>query len=256
MSQYWNQIADDYQELTHISVEDFHYGPLLAGDKTFGLLPDLQPGARCLELGCGAGQNSLYLANTYEASCTAIDSSEQQLKLGEALANSLGQDIHFIKTELDALPPDLTGPFDLIHSSYGLPFAKDPSAVITRCADLLTPGGTLLLSMGHPLYGGEWLEASPGEIGVFITDYFNIPSDDRRLENGEACEARYYPMQDMAGWLTGAGLQLTALLEPQPLPREQINDMPYHSPTWFENYEEHQHIPVVVILRAVKSMGG
>ena len=73
MPQYWNIIADEYQDVTHISVDDFHYGPLLPGDRALGLIPPLDPGARCLELACGAGQNSLYLASAYGADCVAID---------------------------------------------------------------------------------------------------------------------------------------------------------------------------------------
>ena len=37
------------------------------------------------------------------------------------------------------------GPFDIIHSTYALPFSTDPAALIKSCADHLKPGGTLLI---------------------------------------------------------------------------------------------------------------
>ena len=51
---YWNTIADAYQQETHISTDDFHYGPLLPGDRELHLLPDVLEGLTCLEVGSGA----------------------------------------------------------------------------------------------------------------------------------------------------------------------------------------------------------
>jgi len=48
---YWDLLAPHYQEQTEISVDDFHYGPLLPGDRELGLLPASLDGLRCLELG-------------------------------------------------------------------------------------------------------------------------------------------------------------------------------------------------------------
>ena len=41
---YWNTIADAYQREPHISTDDFHYGPLLPGDRELGQLPDAMEG--------------------------------------------------------------------------------------------------------------------------------------------------------------------------------------------------------------------
>ena len=48
---YWDEIANDYQRLTSISTDDFHFAPLLPGDRQLGILPEISPGMRCLELG-------------------------------------------------------------------------------------------------------------------------------------------------------------------------------------------------------------
>ena len=60
-ARYWDDLADLYQKETRISTDDFHYGPLLPGDSILGLLPPV-PQRSCLEIGCGAGQNSIFLA--------------------------------------------------------------------------------------------------------------------------------------------------------------------------------------------------
>ena len=72
--QYWEEIAAAYQTETVISTDDFHYGPLIAGDSTLKLLPETLEGLDCLEVGCGGAQNSIYLAK-HGANCTAVDIS-------------------------------------------------------------------------------------------------------------------------------------------------------------------------------------
>ena len=91
---YWDATADLYQRATRISVRDFHYGPLLPGDRELGLLPDPVEGLRCLEVGCGAGQNSIHLASR-GAVCTALDVSDGMLDHGRRLAAREGVAIDF-----------------------------------------------------------------------------------------------------------------------------------------------------------------
>ena len=55
--QYWEEIAAEYQAETVISTDDFHYGPLIAGDSTLKLLPETLERLDCLEVGCGGAQN-------------------------------------------------------------------------------------------------------------------------------------------------------------------------------------------------------
>ena len=76
--QYWNDISQMYREITCIDDNDFHYGPLLDGESKLKLLPFLQAGMTSLELGCGEGQNSRWLARQ-GLKCIAVDISEGQL---------------------------------------------------------------------------------------------------------------------------------------------------------------------------------
>ncbi|HKL22631.1 MAG TPA: class I SAM-dependent methyltransferase, partial [Tichowtungia sp.] len=223
-ARYWNDLAEIYQRETRISTNDFHYGPLLPGDSTLGLLPPV-PQRSCLEIGCGAGQNSIFLAKQ-GAHCTAIDISEEMLAHGRKLAEAEKVDVDFRCVSMDSLedlqhpprpsqssvhpsvggdclnsppaegcPKGGVGLFDLIHSSYARPFSAGPAKVIADSAALLTSGGTLRLTTGHPLYAGEWLDIGDGEDGVFLPDYFRPEPDVRMSMDDQTMNAaQYWPI--------------------------------------------------------------
>jgi SAM-dependent methyltransferase len=253
-ARYWDGLAAEYQSATHISVDDFHFAPLVPGERELGLLPaDLQ-GKRCLELGCGAGQNSIFLARQ-GAEAVAVDVSAAQVRHGQKLAKAQGVSVRFLQTDMEDLPADL-GDFDLIHSAYGLPFAADPAGVVADCARRLRPGGTLLLSIGHPVYAGEWLELDEDERGLFLTNYFHPTPDVREGEGESESCAQAYPVSVAVDWILRAGLRLTALLEPQAVAMETLSEaerlarMPYYSAEWAEQAAELRKVPIVLILRA------
>ncbi|MCC5846967.1 MAG: class I SAM-dependent methyltransferase [Verrucomicrobia bacterium] len=257
-ARYWDQLAGDYQRATTISVKDFHYGPLLPGDADLGLLPKPLQGKRCLELGCGAAQNSIYLAKN-GADAVAMDISQCQLDHARKLTEGHGVSVDLRLGDMEALD-DSWGTYDLIHSAYGVPFAADPAALIQKCADRLRPGGTLLISMGHPVYAGEWLELDENEQGIFLNSYFHPTPDVREAPEKEdtAVSVRAYPVAETVMWVLRAGLTLTALHEPKALPvhdmsrEERRKRVPYYSADWAEQVFELQKFPIVLILKAEK----
>ena len=86
--------------------------------------------------------------------------------------------------------------FDFIHSTYALPFAANPVKVIADAAALLKSGGVFLLTTGHPLYAGEWLEiGDDDEDGLFMPDYFHPEADVRMsLDDQTMTAAHYHPL--------------------------------------------------------------
>ena len=141
---YWNGIAGMYRAITRIDADDFHYGPLLAGERTLRLLPPLRPGMDALELGCGEGQNSIWLARR-GLRCTAIDISEAQLAYARADARAAGLAVAFHRAAIeDYDAPEAS--FDLVTSSHAFEFLDDPFAQLARVARWLRPGGTLVYS--------------------------------------------------------------------------------------------------------------
>jgi 2-polyprenyl-3-methyl-5-hydroxy-6-metoxy-1,4-benzoquinol methylase len=259
-ARYWNDLADLYQKQTRISTGDFHYGPLLPGDSVLGLLPIIGKNFQTLEVGSGAGQNSIFLAKQ-GAQCTAIDISEEMLSHGRKLAAKEKVEVDFCCVSMDSLHEGAWGDsyFDLIHSSYALPFSADPAKVIADCTTLLKPGGTLLLTTGHPLYAGEWLDIGDGEDGVFLPNYFQLEPDVRMsMDDKTMNAAQYWPISQITEWMYEAGLTVERLLEPAPMPipemgkKEIAEKVPYYSKDWAALYDQLARIPVVVIFKCRK----
>ena len=249
---YWDETAEQYQALTRISTTDFHYGPLLAGDKSLKLLPPIKPGMKCLELGCGAAQNSFYLASL-GADCLGIDISAEQIDYAQRLAKDSDLEIKLQRSNFDEVSKEEFGSFDLIHSTWALPFADNQEKVVRQCAQMLNPGGYMVLTTGHPVFAGEWIELEDFEEGMFLTDYFKPPVEVRFTEDEEEfIQARQYPISTYLDWLLSSGLTLVKLVEHQPVDvaimseAEIEEQVPYDSSVWRTLYEQVKHIPFVV----------
>lgn len=248
-STYWNAITSEYNADTRISLDDFHYGPLLPGDSELKLLPEIDKGMRCLEIGCGAAQNSIFLAKN-GARCTAIDISSEMLKHGQDLARQCGVEVKLINMAMEDIEQLSPQRFKLIFSSYALCFSPSPGTVVQKIADLLEPGGTFIFSTSHPLFGGEWLELD-GEYGLFLPGYFKQAPDRRTDDRGrELVRSSYYPLGEMADWCLNAGLRLDKIMEPRPSTRA-----PYASKAWEEFREQLERFPATVIFKASKPSG-
>lgn len=251
---YWDDIAEEYQGALRISTDDFHYGPLLPGDRQFRLLPPQLSGLNCLELGCGGGQNSIFLARQ-GARCTAVDGASAQLNYAAELAHKHGASLRFVHADLDQPLPFAGEKFNLIHSSYTLPFLKNPAALIRWCATALNPGGILLISTAHPLAHAEWYTMEDDAAGIVLRDYFHPPVDERE-ENGHAVTDRPLPVSTLCEMLADAGFAITRLLEPQPAPLHQMTpeeireNVPYDGDCWRPCREDMALIPRFIIIKA------
>lgn len=257
--EFWNATAESYQTTTRIGTDDFHYGPLLPGERTMRLfLERCRPGMSALELGCGAGQNSIFLAAN-GLRCVAMDGAPAQVEAGRALAESSGVDVEFLVRDLnlfDGSGSEFAAAFDWVHSVFTLPFLHDGQAFIAAAARCLKPGGTLILATAHPLFNGDWVEMDNGEIGVFVEDYFEPRIDQRETADGAHAVSRPVPVATVCEWCSAAGLTLERVLEPRPA---QIQDwtedeirarVPYDSDGWRELYDIMQRIPVALVVVA------
>jgi SAM-dependent methyltransferase len=249
---YWDELAAEYQSANRIAVEDFHFGPLLPGDKQLKVLPSSVTGWRCLELGCGAGQNSIYLASR-GARCVGLDISGQQLALGREQAQARGVDVEFRQGAMEQVLPGESECFDLVHSVLALPFTGQPRDVIQGAARLLRQGGVLVLATIHPLFAFEWLEIEGEGMGGFVGDYFHPPDDMRGFDEADEDDigSRAWPLSALAEWITEAGLVMTRLLEPRPLHPDE-GPSPYTSADWEPLRSQLERIPLAVIFVARK----
>ncbi len=113
-----------------------------------------QPGASVLDVGCGSGWTTLFLAEAgYDA--LGVDLVEANIALCRERAQRWGSTARFEVADMDALPEgepaDLALIFDALHHS------RRQAAVLAGVARRLRPGGWLLL--GEP----TWLHRlSPG----------------------------------------------------------------------------------------------
>ena len=113
------------------------------------MLPEDMTGMTAIELGCGTGYVSAWMARR-GASVTAIDNSERQLATARRLASEYHIDIDFLHGNAESVP-GADGKFDFAISEYGAAIWCDPEAWIPEAHRLLTPGGKLVFLGNSPL---------------------------------------------------------------------------------------------------------
>ncbi|MFA6716586.1 MAG: class I SAM-dependent methyltransferase [Victivallaceae bacterium] len=245
-SPYWEELADQYQRETLISCDDFHYGPLAAGDNILKLLPHDLAALNCLEIACGGAQNSIFLAK-HGAQCTALDASRAQISHAEKLALENKVEISFLLMSMEELPGKLPH-FDLIHSAYGFNFAVDFNRLIDSASNLLKKNGVLLFSLPHPLFSGEFLEIDNTE-GLFLENYFAISPDLRfDVDDKETARSDFYSPTEISVALERNSMRIEAIREPG-----LCENPPYTSNAWEEYREQLQRFPATLIIKAIKN---
>ena len=249
--QYWNELASEYQEETFISTDDFHYGPMIPGENQLKLLPKKLKGLKCLEIGCGAAQNSIFLAKK-GAICTAFDIAEMQLAIALELIRKEKVKLQLLRFSMDNSWSKIENTFDLIHSTFGLCFSKNPAKIIKKVATLLENNGTFIFSLEHPIAASEKIELE-GDKGVFISDYFNpIPEIRIDEDNKEIIRSETYPIGEITEWIKQSGLILKKIIEPQAKVID-ISKIPYYSDAWQEEIIDFNGIPPVIIFVCCKN---
>jgi len=115
------------------------------------LLDQAIPGnARILEVGCGTGQMSLYLARA-ERVVIGADLTRGSLQLGAAAARRFQLDrVQFVETDLHR-PGLRAGSFDVVYSSGVLHHTPDPRRSFGSIVRLARPGGMIVLGLYHAL---------------------------------------------------------------------------------------------------------
>ncbi len=111
------------------------------------LLDQAIPGnARILEIGCGTGQMSLYLARA-DRLVIGADLTRTSLELAVAAAHRFKLDrVLFLETDLHR-PGLRPGSFDVVYSSGVLHHTPDPRAAFASIAQLARPGGMIVLGV-------------------------------------------------------------------------------------------------------------
>ena len=139
--------------------EDLHYPPELANvpdtavESFAGVanpweLGRLTPGERVLDLGSGAGTDSLVAAQMVgeQGSVTGIDMTPEMLtKARTAAAEMNAANVEFVESEAERLPfPDKS--FDVVISNGVIDLIPDKDAVFAELFRVLVPGGRIQLA--------------------------------------------------------------------------------------------------------------
>ena len=141
----WAEDLGYPEELAHVpdtAVESF------AGVANPWQLGRLAPGERVLDLGSGAGTDSLVAAQMVgdEGHVTGIDMTPEMLAKARAATAEMGAaNVEFVESEAERLPfPDAS--FDVVISNGVIDLIPDKDAVFAELFRVLTPGGRLQIA--------------------------------------------------------------------------------------------------------------
>ena len=101
----------------------------------------------CLEMGCGTGKNTGWLAQ-HAAHVTAVDFSENMLQ--RAKASITAYNVTFIQADITENRSFSAQPFDLITFSLVLEHMAQLSPILKQATESLLPGGLLYIGELHP----------------------------------------------------------------------------------------------------------
>ena len=108
----------------------------------------LHPGERVLDLGCGAGADSLIasLMVAPDGSVTGIDMTPEMLEKARAGAAELGvENVAFVEGEAERLPFE-DASFDVVISNGVIDLVPDKDAVFSEIARVLVSGGRVQIA--------------------------------------------------------------------------------------------------------------
>jgi SAM-dependent methyltransferase len=128
------------------------------------ILPPRLSGARTLELGCGTGYVSAWLARR-GALPVGVDPAAGQLRLARQCQDEFGLQFPLVRAAGEQVPLR-DASFDLVISEYGAAVWADPYRWIPEAARLLHPGGELVFLGNSTLL----MICAPDEDGVAVGD--------------------------------------------------------------------------------------
>ena len=207
----WDTWAHEYVETgeRNWAADQPDWGIWNVPESQLGLFAGLEAGMDAIELGCGTGYVSAWLARR-GLKPVGIDNSEAQLATAKRLQAEHGIDFPLLHGNAEKVPlPDAS--FDLAISEYGASIWCDPYEWIPEAARLLRPGGQLVFLINSLLM----MLCVPDEVDGAASEKLVRPmfglhrmewSDDQSVEF-------HLPHGEMISLLRSSGFEVEALLE-------------------------------------------
>ena len=228
----WDRNASEYVEpgerAWRLLPGEEHWGIFHVPEQELRMLPDDLAGLDAIELGCGTGYVSAWMARR-GARVVGIDNSPRQLQTASRLQREHGLDFPLLLGNAERVPyPDAS--FDFAISEYGAALWADPAAWIPEAARLLRRGGRLHFLTNHVLayLCSPDLEADP------MTDRLQRPmfGMGRTEWPDDPDSVEFHPTHgDWIRLFADHGLEVLELLEPQ-VPEGATTRYPWASYDW------------------------
>jgi|SRR5579862_473595 tocopherol O-methyltransferase len=131
--------------------EHIHHGYWIRGDETkeraqiqliehLAQLAGIRPGQKVLDVGCGTGGSTIYLAKHYKVEATGITISPVQVDLARKASVAAGVDATFHFMDAEAMK--FEEKFDVVWSVESISHYHDIANFFASAANLLKPHGT------------------------------------------------------------------------------------------------------------------
>ncbi|MFE0687449.1 class I SAM-dependent methyltransferase [Streptomyces sp. JH002] len=206
---YWDGIGADAHgpvARAHWEAAEPSWGLWGTPEARAGVIPADIAGQRAIELGCGTGYVSAWLARA-GARVVGVDVSARQLETARALRDEFGLGFALVQADAGRVPCR-DGVFDFAISEYGASLWCDPQHWIPEAARLLAPGGRLVFVRPSPLFAMCLPER--GEVGPeLLRPLFGL----RRLEWQRGATEFNLPHGELIGLLRKTGFEVEELLE-------------------------------------------
>jgi SAM-dependent methyltransferase len=212
----WDQWAADYAGpgLRGWEADEPSWGIWSVPEADAAVLPATLGGQDSIELGCGTGYVSAWLARR-GARPVGLDNSAAQLATARALQERFGQRFPLVHASAEQTP-FADASFDLVISEYGASIWCDPYAWIPEAARLLRPAGQLIFLVNSVLL----MLTIPDQDGLpatgrLLRPYFGM----HRFEWPDDNSVEFHLGHgDLIRLLRRCGMQVEDLLELRPLP--------------------------------------
>ena len=229
MNERWENEAKFYKDLLITSCEEVHFGVGIPGNNDLRLIKAADLGQSALDLGCGSGENLLALSRLGYA-VTGIEPSARQLEYAANLLNAHGVDATLLEISAERAG-EISASFDLALSVGALHFCKDIAKVLQSVSKILKPGGTLVLSMPHPIDMLSDFEVTNGVLVSHMSSYFPSGQEIQgsrywakfggNQPTGFKFNEYVYTISGLVKALIEAGFRIRALHEPECLHRAE-----------------------------------